>query len=135
MWKKLETLREKVRVSRKIYTYEHERQFLSFIETESGYSDTSLHLGLYKNQPEFKELSKNRLRYFKALYRLREMQRAMFFFEDVDMNPEEIDDIDIWDMKMKYKLGINKKNFFSYYPEYIRSVFGIKTTTQTKNPA
>ena len=82
------------------------------------------HLGLYKNQPEFKELSKNRLEYFKALYRLREMQRAMFFFEDVDMNPEERDDIDIWDMKMKYKLGINKKNFFSYYPEYIKSMFG-----------
>jgi hypothetical protein len=126
MWKKLNTLRDRVKIAQKTYTITHELDFLSLVIDAKRNPDTNSILGLHKSQPEYKVLVENRVRYFEELCKLRELQRAMFMWEDIDMETRDEDDNETWSIKMTYGLGINKKKFFSYYPEYLRSIFEIK---------
>ncbi len=133
MWKRLSKLHENLRAARKIYSPIHEAEFFTLTQDTD---DKNSNLGLYKNQPEFKELNERRSRYLEAFYELREFQRTMLFdFKELHMCSEDEETHEVWDMKMQYKLGINKRSFFSYYPEYIKSLFGNKNASQTKNPA
>lgn len=125
MWKKMDTLRYEVRKVRKIYTLESEHSFLSQTIDAKNNPDMNSKLGLHRTQPEFKSLVKNRVKYFNALRKLNELQSVMFLWEDIDMEIRDEDDHDTWNIKMNYSLRINKKNFFSYYPEYVKDVFGI----------
>lgn len=122
MWKKRECLHEKVRETRSLYTLNDELDFLSI----SSETDTNSLLGLHKSRPEYIALTEKRAVYFKALAELKEFQRSIFVWDEIDMEIQDTDDLETWNIKMTYRLGINRRHFFYYYPEYLRSIFGQK---------